>query len=270
MKLLISFLLFLPYFCISAKVTNINSSQYLKVQELVTEIRKNDKDSTILLVSDFDNTLMKPLNLLGSDQFYEWQAGLIKANDPKKDFLNFDEFIEVHSKAMTLTNMTLTDPEIPSILASLNEQNVRMFILTSRSPIFRAITSRDLNKYGLNIASLSPVPDYFYEGKLNGREVYFHRGIFFTSGLNKGEALFHLLSENKLQYSHIIFIDDMEKHTIAVTEYVTKNPELDKKINLTTIRFSKEDQAKENFLKNTKKAKQEIKAFKLFLKKYFP
>lgn len=273
MKNVFPFLLFL-LFCISnhanAKVTNLVSDQYLKVKELILEIRQKDKEVPILLVSDFDNTLMKPLNLLGSDQFYEWQAHLMKSNSPKKDFKTFDEFMDVHTKAMTLTNMAPTDPDIPSFLKTLADQNVKMFVLTSRSPIFRAITARDLKRVEMNIDKLSPFPDYVYQGQLSERDIYFQDGLFFTSGLNKGEALFFLLNENKAHYPYIIFIDDMEKHTIAVTEYLAKNPELDKKVDVTTIRYSKEDEAKALFLKNEKKAKKEIKDFKLFLKKYFP
>lgn len=264
------FCLFSIFFALEAKVTNLTSDQYLKVKELILEIRQKDKETPILLVSDFDNTLMKPLNLLGSDQFYEWQAHLMKTNSPKKDFENFDEFMDVHAKAMTLTKMAPTEAELPSFLKTLHEQNVKMFVLTSRGPIFRAITDRDLKKFEMNITALNPFPNYVYHGQLSGRDVFFQDGLFFTSGLNKGEALFFLLNENKANFPYIIFIDDMEKHTIAVTEFLAKNPELDKKIEVTTIRYSKEDQAKALFLKNEKKAKKELKEFKQFLKKYFP
>lgn len=266
-----TFLLFwslnLPVF---AKITNITSDNYLLVKDLIQEIRQKDKDAPILLVSDFDNTLMKPINILGSDQFYEWQAHLIKTNSPKKDFATFDEFMDVHAKAMGLTNMDLTDPLIPSFLNTLNQQNVKMVVLTSRGPFFRTLTSRDLKKNQIDIASLSPFPNYNYQGQINGRDIHFQDGIFSTSGLNKGEALFFLLNENKAHFPYIIFIDDMEKHTIAVSEYVSKNPELDKKVDVTAIRYSKEDLAKAMFLKNEKKAKKEITAFKKFLKKHFP
>ena len=270
MKIFIVVFSSLLLFATQAKVTNLSHDQYLKVNELIKEIRISDKESPILLVSDFDNTLMKPLNILGSDQFYEWQAHLIKTDSPKKDFADFDEFMNTHQKAMMLTNMAPTDPEIPSFLKNLEDKNVKMFILTSRGPIFRSITERDLDKFAMPVKKLSPFPGFIYEGKLNEREVHFQNGIFFTSGLNKGEALFFLLNLNQANFTHVIFIDDMEKHTIAMTEYLQKNPELDKKINIYNIRYSKEDDAKANFLKNEKKAKKEIKQFKQFLKKHFP
>lgn len=268
--LIFAFSLLIPQRSLDAKITNLSSDQYLKVKELILEIRQKDKDASILLVSDFDNTLMKPLNLLGSDQFYEWQAHLMKTDSPNKDFKNFDEFMEVHAKAMALTKMAPTDPEIPNFLNSLKEQNVKMIVLTSRGPIFRAITARDLKSAEMNIESLSPFPKFLYQGQLGNRDVYFQDGVFFTSGLNKGEALFFLLNENKATFPYIIFIDDMEKHTLAVTDFLSKNAEIEKKLDVTTIRYSKEDEAKKLFLKNEKRAKKEIKDFKIFLKKYFP
>lgn len=249
---------------------SISASNYNIVQEKINQIRSTHSQDEILIVSDFDNTLMKPMHLLGSDQFYEWQAHLMKTNDKLKDFETFEEFMEFHAKAMQLTKMTLTDPEIPALINGWKDNNIHMIVLTSRGPFFRSITERDLNLQGLNIRAISPVKDFIDETKIQERDTHFMNGLFFTSGLNKGDALHHFLQKSNKTYKHIIFIDDMEKHTKNVYDHFTTHQDLKDKVNIITIRYSREDAAKEQFLKNKKKAKKEIKMFKKFLKTYFP
>lgn len=265
--LLMSFMLFVRLVNASE---SLSAANYSIVQEKINQIRTTHPQDEILIVSDFDNTLMKPLHLLGSDQFYEWQAHLMKTNDKTKDFETFEEFMEFHAKAMQLTKMTLTDPEIPAMINAWKENNIHMIVLTSRGPFFRSITERDLRLQGLNIRDLNPVKDFIEETKIQERDAHFMNGLFFTSGLHKGEALHHFLQKTNKNYKHIIFIDDMEKHTKNVFEHFTTHQDLKEKVNIITIRYSREDSAKEYFLKNTKKAKKEIKAFKNFLKTYFP
>ncbi|MCK6595305.1 MAG: DUF2608 domain-containing protein [Bacteriovoracaceae bacterium] len=266
--------IFLMSFLIFTRITyaseSISAANYSIVQEKINQIRSTHPQEEILIVSDFDNTLMKPMHLLGSDQFYEWQAHLMKTNDKLKDFENFEEFMEFHAKAMQLTKMTLTDPEIPALINAWKDNNIHMIVLTSRGPFFRSITERDLRLQGLNIQDLSPAKDLIEVTKIQERDAHFMNGLFFTSGLHKGEALHHFLQKSQKTYKHIIFIDDMEKHTKNVFEHFSTHSDLKDKVNIITIRYSREDGAKELFLKNDKKAKKEIKALKKFLKTYFP
>ncbi len=248
------------------------SDRYDLVLEKIEKIQKDFPGEEIVVVSDLDNTILKPLHLLGSDQFYEWQAELLKTHPKEADFKDFSEFTDFHSKAMQLTKMALTDEKIPEILDELKKRKVSMIVLSSRGPIYRSLTERDLGAEGISFKELTFLKNLEEPSTIiNDREVNFMNGICLSSGLNKGVAIGYLLGKAQdRKIKHLVFIDDIERHTVNVFNYFT-GPENKSEIkNVITIRYSKEDAAKNKFLKQTKKVKGEIKDFKQFLKKYFP
>ena len=175
--------------------------------------------------------------------------------------------------------MTAPDPETTKYIRRIQKMRKRVigpivFSLTSRAPVNRFATVRELKKNGIIFAGSDLdhkiFPSGFFKScdpgtvrkeyifspsevkkfKLNrlSRDVIFKDGIFFTSGMHKGAMLRIILKKLSLKPSAIIFVDDKKKHTDGIQDAFVNT-----KIEVVTFRYSKEDRRVDAFNKSDKK-----------------
>lgn len=168
----------------------------------------------VLIVVDIDNTLLTSTSDLGGDIWYQWQRNSlnVKPSEEQKVSCLFEDSI---SLLYELAPMQLTENDIPDIIAQWQDQQVSVFALTSRSPINRAATERELTRAGIDLNKTAPgtelnkTPGIFE--KLQ-REMSYMNGIMMTSGMNKGQMLHYILQRYKQHFDAIVFVDDSQKN----------------------------------------------------------
>ncbi len=244
--LLLSFLLISHVFAHEALTTNNHSDVVKKASELAGRYGS----SRVLVVFDIDNTLLKARQPLGSDQWFEWQADAIAKKTPDAVFATFDELLEAQANLYQLSKMSLTQQDLPALVATLKSNGHSIFLLTSRGPNLRNVTERELSRNGLSFGDktiMKGIPEDFIEVPFK-QKVSFQNGIFMTAGHHKGEALAYLVKKSNKSFDAIVFADDLEKHTKRVGEtFAASN-----KPEVVTFRYGHEDANVLNFRNSSK------------------
>lgn len=202
---------------------------------------KSDKASTpnerVLLVFDIDNTLLTMPQFMGSDQWFNYHAGLISAGkDP--GFSKFEELIAAQTALFSLASMKPTQDDAGFLIDQANSDGVDVFLLSARGPELYSATKRELNSN--RIAFTAPQACSFVICSLSGiygdadirraigasggrpalspyRGIVIRDGMMLVSGQDKGTMLRVLLTAIPTgTYSKIIFVDDTQKNIDSV------------------------------------------------------
>ena len=168
----------------------------------------------VLVVMDIDNTILTSTTDLGSDVWYQWQRGKleIKPTASQKVSCLFEDSIGL---LYELAPMKLTENNLSQTISNWQQSGHPVIALTSRAPIYRAATERELgrNKVDLVSSALAPVgQDSLLLRETKGREISYMQGVMMTSGLNKGDMLQYLLEKTGREFAAIVFVDDSQKN----------------------------------------------------------
>lgn len=238
------------------------TDNFLDVYEVTKKLSSKIKNKEILLVFDLDNTILSMKKSLGSDQWFNWKREKIK-NKPQlfPALLKWQEILFYHSE------MKLTEDYIPRMIKTLQNNNIRMIALTSRSPSNRFATQRELNRFHIDF-SATKIGKNIPLKKYQKREIEYKNGIFMTSGLGKGELLKKLIDHSRLSsLKQVIFIDDHSKHTESVYQTFQSS-----NIDVLTYRYKKEDDRVSRFHNSSSLqglADKNLKKLQLTIKKIF-
>lgn len=194
---------------------------FISVDNTINEKVNKYGTNEVLLVLDIDNTILTSDADLGSDIWYQWQAGELDVKpEPKQKLSNDCLYNEAIALLYELGTMKLTDSLLPNYINNWQSKGITVISLTSRSPRCRAATERELmrNNVDLSQAELKTVDGnkLNLEYSINNRELSYSNGIFMTSGMNKGEMLAHIINRSGKSYKSIVFVDDGKKNIDAV------------------------------------------------------
>lgn len=214
----------------------------------------------VLLVLDIDNTLLAMDQDLGSDQWFNWQQGLLK-DSPKSPALVADDFtglLRAQGRLFSLSRMHPPERDLPPFVREIQEFGGPVMVLTSRGPEFRDAAERELKRNGYDFADSAPkitrtprgrfkpfAPAYPERFGLSAVEVEqlrapdwvtYSAGILMVAGQHKGFMLKTLLARSTQQVSTIVFVDDHEKHTQRMHDAFANT-----RIKVVTFRYSRED-----------------------------
>lgn len=246
------------------------SSKNLHILEDII-IQKNKKIAVqdILVVFDFDNTLMAMNQDIGSDQWYNWQSKVIAENNKKEKMFNSkSELFEAHYKIFALGSMHPVEADTVKIVKKIQNQKIKTFILTSRGSGYRNDTEMELDQVDLSFKESSVGPEGGYpsrfipEGTDLKKEISYMDGILMGSGQDKGILLKYILDKTKTKFKVIIFIDDTLKNIENVEESFKES------VDLVTVYYTHEqervdqlDKNKKNILRDWKKIKKTFDYF---------
>lgn len=222
----------------------------------------------VLLVHDIDNTLLAMNQPLGSDQWYNWQEGLILGGRTNEAVAaDITGLLAIQGKLYALGHMHPPQKESPGILRELQAAGFASLALTSRGYDFRDATARELASNGYTFGPGAPGPRGGYAGtylpydpnrpaeaglatsevtafKLGpARPVSYMDGIFMGSGQHKGVMLRTLVKKTARAFKAIVFIDDQKKHCDRIRQAFGEGaaqPEA-AAVDVVTIRYSRED-----------------------------
>lgn len=165
---------------------------------------KRHLSSDTLVILDIDNTLITPIQEVGTDQWfchrrdwYELQG--CNSGDALEYALAEWEAVQNITKVMAV------EPGIPAVVQEL-QKTYTVMGLSTRGLALATRTVHQLKDVGIDLAvatlSREDIP------LLNPQAILFRRGILFTSGTHKGQALLKLLEKVHYSPKRIVFIND--------------------------------------------------------------
>lgn len=173
----------------------------------------------MLLIFDIDNTIMEPVQLLGSDQWLSYQ---IQQN--LKHGMSEQESVMVGLVQWTAvqnqTKVKLVEPVTAEFISRYQKRGWKVMALTTRGLEMASRTIDQLKSIGIDFAESSPMHQEVVFHDIPG--CIYRSGILFSSGSSKGNLLLRFLQQNKLQPKKIFFVDDKEKYLIDVEKICIK------------------------------------------------
>lgn len=197
-------------------------------------------DNETLFVSDFDNTLIRPTQTLGSDEWSIYYQNLLQEKGIEKTEAG-RQMSTVFNAIHEISDVKLVCPKISRIFSELKKQNCKMLGLTARNAKILNATLREINSVDINFSSNCPFPDNL-ELEAPLPYVYSQGVIFATIKNRKGDALVNFLNHINFKPKKIIFIDDKLSHVTDVVEATKKEG-----IKTVGIRYSAADKEALNF-----------------------
>ncbi len=188
-------------------------------------------DQDTLVIFDIDNTLARPENSLGSD---EWFCHTVNEKiNQGYDYLNavYSTLPVAYYLHFNLP-LVVTDPLIPTIINNLIAQKINVIALTSRGLYLAERTHEQLQSIGISFWMDHSHTEFLLS--LTHPCLYKHN-IIFTSNNDKGETLLAFLAMLNYHPKKIIFIDD-KMHHVESLENALKNINVD--IEYVGIRYS--------------------------------
>lgn len=168
-----------------------------------------------LCIFDIDNTIMRPTQQLGSDEWFEWRI----RDYEQKGMESKTALKHALSDWMSIQNVTRVMPVEPSsidIIQGLQTRGYCIMGLTTRGLGLSTRTIEQLEILGLSLNLTSPSSHELF--LMNERGVLYREGILFTAATHKGKALIKFLHLLGMKPRHIVFINDKLSHLQEMQE----------------------------------------------------
>lgn len=176
-----------------------------RFKELLRYLNKE----TLLLV-DIDDTLLIPAQTLGTDVWF--LARLAHHKERCSDHETaLDRALAEWEAVRHLTEVKIVEEGTEELLAALQRDNMRVMGLTTQGLALATRTINQLHTLNIDLSKTAPsVGDHYFINGVQG--VLYRRGILFTSGTAKGEALIKLFNLLDYHPKQVVFINDKESH----------------------------------------------------------
>lgn len=187
------------------------NGEFLEIDSLKEMLPYIDQNSLLLL--DIDNTLMEPVQSLGGDQWFRHHK-----KELLQQGLSHNEALEQSLRdwraVQHLSKMQAVEDTTAEIVSRLQEEGYPLMGLTTRGLGMSTLTVQQLDSIGIDLHFTSPShQDVFF---VNERGNLYHRGVLFTAGSHKGEALRLFLEQAEYHPKRVVFVNDKHSHIIPV------------------------------------------------------
>jgi orotate phosphoribosyltransferase len=205
------------------------------------EIANYIQPDTLVLL-DIDDTLMIPVQTLGTDA---WFMSLLNdhINRGMEYSLALDKSLAHWEAVRHITHMKIVEEGTDRIIHEMQKNHIVVMGLTTQGLALATRTVVQLNSLSMDLSKTAPSSkdNYFMNGK---QGVLYRKGILFTAGTAKGEALVKFLDSINYRPKHIVFINDKKTHL----QDVEKDVQL-RNITFTGLRYSYSDERVAHFSK---------------------
>jgi len=210
-------------------------SQILEIKN-IKEIKKHLNKYELVLF-DLDNTIMEPIQELGSDQWFNYQFKKYENSGLDRN-VALDTALLDWYEIQAITKVKFVEKDIKTILDNLHKKNTLVMGLTTRDHSFSLAAIKQLDSLKIDLSKTAPKKETFYFE--NG--VLYKKGILFAKGIEKGKVLAQFLKKIKFMPKSIVFIDDKLKHLDEVEKFCDKF-----KIKFLGLRYGYLDEKVKNF-----------------------
>jgi hypothetical protein len=206
---------------------------------------------------------------LGSDQWFEWQSFLLNA-DPKSCYLvarDFDGLLRVPGILFAALHAHPTQPDLPRLIARVQDAGIATMVLTARGQDFRNATERELARNAYDFSKTAPklreqsddrrtattliFPPYRKDALAQAgisdeervrwklpdepRPISYGNGVLMVAGQHKGAMLLSFLQHAARSYKAVIFTDQ-DRQVRRVYEALSDHGH-----DVTSIEYQRED-----------------------------
>ena len=222
-----------------SQATVIESNRYADVLAYM--------NAETLLVTDLDNTVIRPIQTIGSDQWGVHIMNKLRAAGVE-EHLVVDAGVAMFSAVQMKSQVKLVESSTADVLKQARSKGAQILGLTARPLYLSERTLDQLQSVGFPKA----LPESFEVA----RGAKYVNGIVFVGESNKGEILKQVLKD-RAQYKHVrrvVFIDDKPRHAQNVDKAL-----LDSSYEVISIRYGAADAWVQSY--DQKKADEEWKTF---------
>jgi len=225
-------ILFFMSLCVFANARILECDRFEKIQTYVNE--------ETLILFDIDDTLMVPKQMLGSDEWFGYRCrfhreqGLDQGKALEKALAEWEA-------VRHLTEMEIVEEGTAQAIRELQEKGFQCMGFTTQGLALATRTAQQLRGLDIDLKKSIPFQDDCYL-ELDNHGVLFRNGIFFTSGTNKGKALFALCEKMGYSPKKIVFINDKYSHLREVEKVAEE-----KQVKFVGLRYGYSDGRKKCF-----------------------
>jgi len=194
-----------------------------------------------LLILDIDDTLLIPAQTLGTDVWFRYRLG--QHQEVEKDFSKaLNRAISEWEAIRHITKVKIVEDGTDEIIKRLQQKNITIMGLTTQGLELATCTVDQLHSLNIDLSKAAPTQNHHYFTSRFG--ILYRHGILFTSGIQKGVALFNLLDQIDFKPKHIVFINDKDTN-IREVEIIAE----EKGIDFIGLRYSYCDERINSFRK---------------------
>jgi hypothetical protein len=170
-----------------------------------------------LIVFDIDNTLVTPVQMLGSDTWYYHLMDSLVAGGATHDAAT-DEADAIWNRVQKDIRVRPVEADEPKWVAALQARGLRVVALTARSVDAADVTRKQLKSVGYQLdAGSTGRPAQVLTAAGGAPIATFRDGVVYVGERgDKGSALVAFLAHQKLTPARVLFVDDKPKHTASV------------------------------------------------------
>ena len=196
------------------------------------------KDTLIIL--DIDDTLLIPVQMLGCDEWFthQFQKYIQEGMDHAKAL---EKSLTEWEAIRHLTQMEIVESGSEKIIQTLQEEGFSVMGLTTQELVLSARTRDHLLEQKIDLSKTAPSQrDHYFQ--MGDYGVLYRKGVLFTSGRHKGEALFYLCDMMDHDPKRIVFVNDKATHLAEIEVSAEKRG-----IEFVGLRYSYSDSRKKAF-----------------------
>jgi len=160
-----------------------------------------------LILLDIDNTLLHPKQMLGSDEWFSYYLGKQQALSNDRESV-FHRVLDLWHAIHTISSVIPMERNTAEVVRELQKMNCTVMALTTRGSMLEHVTDRQLASIGINLSLAAPLHASFTLQHMSS--VLFSKGVLFTNGKHKGDALKEFLRQIGWMPDRIIFINDKQ------------------------------------------------------------
>ncbi len=187
-----------------------------------------------LVILDIDDTLLIPVQTLGTDVWFCHRLEFYLKDHDYPEAL--DKALAEWEAVRHLTHVKIVEEGTPEIIGNLQANHTVVMGLTTQGVALATRTIKQLHSLSIDLFKTAPShEDHYFLNHKQG--VLYRKGILFTSGSPKGEALLKLLDTLDDYPERIVFINDKKSHLEDVERSLTLRG-----IPFTGLRYSYSDE----------------------------
>lgn len=179
-----------------------------------------------LLIFDIDNTLIQPVQMLGSDQWFFYMVDkFVKDGASQEDATEkaWKAWVDVQK----VTKVRPAEATTPKLISDAQGKGIFTMALTARSYDEGELTHRQLSSVGIDMTGFPPLfKDLELTEEGMKRPARYYKGVLLVDLNDKGEVLDMFLKmmkrKSKFSPANVVFIDDKMKNVSAVDAALAK------------------------------------------------
>lgn len=171
----------------------------------IREVAAEGSPNTVV-VFDIDNTVLRPAQMLGSDEWFGWYSTFRPNQDLPPAIEKRERCLDLLSGIYAMTQVLPMEHCTAETIRHLQEKGVFVVAMTSRGPHMATVTFRHLQSVGVNFTTAPVVAKKFFLKNDHARA--YVAGVLFTSAQHKGEALNDFFCHIGFSPRRVVYLND--------------------------------------------------------------